>query len=72
LIGGVQALRALRVQAKALFVELHRVIEVELRILELVGDRFEPLQRGLDRSVAVIDGARDLLDDRTTGRSGWR
>src|SRR5437868_7183426 len=49
LVSRIQALRALRVEPEAFLIELYRLVEVERRVLEPVGDRLQALERGLDR-----------------------
>src|SRR5438270_10015631 len=57
-VRGIQTLRALGIQAKALFVQAHGLVEIECGILELVGDGLETLERLVERDLRFSHCAR--------------
>src|ERR1700756_760285 len=63
-----QALRALRVETQALLVEAHGLVEIERRILELVGDRLETLERFVERDLRLSHCARQSPPTRPLAR----
>src|SRR5438093_3109807 len=67
-ICGVQALRALGVQAQPLLVQAHGLVEIECGILELVGDGLETLERLVERDLRFSHCARQSPPTRRRGR----
>src|SRR5207253_2761088 len=57
-VRGIQTLRALGIQAKALFVQAHGLVEVERGVLELVRDRLKTLERLVERDLRFSHCAR--------------
>src|SRR6185436_7774690 len=64
----VELLRASLVQAQTLLIQLHGLIEVELRVLELLGDRLESLQRLFDGRLGFRHPSRPLPRSRSRDR----
>src|SRR5438270_13924484 len=67
-VRGIQTLRALGIQAKALFVQAHGFVEIECGILELVGDGLETLERLVERDLRFSHCARQSPPTRRHGR----
>src|SRR5207249_5630087 len=67
-ICGVQALRALGVQAQPLLVQAHGLVEIECGILELVGDGLETLEGLVERDLRFSHCARQSPPTRRPAR----